>query len=283
MKMRYPRQLLSRVRHEALASTDALATNLRWRWFRHRRAHLPADARVVVSLTSYPRRFDTLALTLKTLLLQSIRPQAVVLWIAASDVDRLPANVRALCRDGLEIRTCDDLRSYKKLIPALGAFPRHAIVTADDDVVYWRHWLRDLMSQYDASTPEILCHRMHEVRLDASGAPLRYAEWRWCSEKLAGDRLNFATGSGGILYPPGVLDDRVRDISAMLAACPTGDDIWFYWMARLNGARVRKVCSSGEVRFWRGSQDAALWKRNVENHENDSQIAAMHLAFGFPE
>jgi len=283
MKMRFSRHLISRVKHGAMASTDAAMTNLRWRSLRHRRARLPVDERLVVSLTSYPPRFGTLALTLKTLLLQSVRPHAVVLWIAEHDVGRLPANVRALCRHGIDIRICEDLRSYKKLIPALSAFPRHAIVTADDDVVYWRHWLRDLVSQYDASAPEVLCHRMHEVRLDASGVPLPYADWRWCSGKLAVDRLNFATGSGGILYPPGVLDDRVQDVAAMLAACPTGDDIWFYWMARLNGARVRKVRSSGEVRFWRGSQDAALWKHNVENHENDSQIAAMHLEFGFPD
>jgi hypothetical protein len=39
---------------------------------------------------------------------------------------------------GLEIRTCRDLRSVKKLVPALEEFPRAFIATADDDLEHMR-------------------------------------------------------------------------------------------------------------------------------------------------
>jgi hypothetical protein len=265
-----------------LSLIDEAIVNCRWLIYRHCRSRTPMDARVIVSLTSYPKRFDALLPTLKTILLQSVRPEKVILWIANEDINALPAKVRELERYGLEIQLCEDLASYKKLIPTLGSFGTYAIVTADDDVVYWRDWLRDLLREYDQSNPEVLCHRMHEIRLDCVGNPLPYVEWHRCSENLVSHALNFATGMGGILYPPNVLHDRVADLEMMMKICPRGDDIWFYWMTRLNGVRVRKVASSGKFRFWRGSQDVALWKTNIENHENDVQIAAMVTKFGFP-
>src|SRR5688500_19351966 len=69
---------------------------------------------LAVSLTSFPPRFDSLHLTLACLLDQSIRPDRVILWIAHQDMERLPVAVTSLEDRGLEIRECDDLRSYKK-------------------------------------------------------------------------------------------------------------------------------------------------------------------------
>ena len=71
------------------------------------------DREVVVSLTSFPPRFSTLHLTLRTLLNQSVSPDRIVLWIAHQDMALLPRKVLALQTQGIEIRPCDDLRSFK--------------------------------------------------------------------------------------------------------------------------------------------------------------------------
>lgn len=91
---------------------------------------------LVVSLTSYRPRFGTLALTLRSLLLQTVRPDAILLWIGHGDADAVPEEVRALCAHGVRIRTCEDLRCYTKLIPALREDPERCIVTVDDDTYY---------------------------------------------------------------------------------------------------------------------------------------------------
>src|SRR4051812_27537547 len=78
---------------------------------------------LIVSLTSYPPRFATLALTLRSLLDQSIAADRTILWVAPEDKKLLPPEVRDLALNGLEIRECADWRSYKKLVPTLINFP----------------------------------------------------------------------------------------------------------------------------------------------------------------
>jgi len=111
--------------------------------------------RLVVSLTSFPGRFDTLMPTLESLLFQTMRPDAVQLWIAHEDVARLPDAVRQLEPLGLDVRACADMRSYKKIVPALAEEPESLIVTADDDIWYWPSWLSGHKS-FSLRTTDIL-------------------------------------------------------------------------------------------------------------------------------
>ena len=111
---------------------------------------------VVVSLTSYPPRFPYLDKTIKSLLDQSVKADHTLLWIAVDDIEHLPEAVRSLTSHGLQIKTCEDIRSYKKIIPALEAFPEATIVTADDDVYYKPDWLEGLVELHKAH-PEGHC------------------------------------------------------------------------------------------------------------------------------
>ena len=63
----------------------------------------------------------------------------MILWLADSEFpDRekdLPQNLMRLCKEGLQIKWTKDVKSYKKLIPAIKEFPEAIIVTADDGVL----------------------------------------------------------------------------------------------------------------------------------------------------
>jgi hypothetical protein len=214
--------------------------------------------------------------------MQSYSDYRLILWIADCDYRALPSNVHALTRSGLEIMTCADLRSYKKLIPAMKRFPGHVIVSADDDTRYWPTWLEELVAEYSPGRNEVLCHRMHEIRLRQDGTPLPYREWRVESESLEPHPLNFATGVLGALYPPLIFPEEAFDERQFLTKCATADDIWFYWMARRKGAVVRKVHSTGTLRQWAGGQETALWRLNVDRNQNDRLIQNMIAAYGFP-
>ncbi|MFC3215790.1 hypothetical protein [Novosphingobium panipatense] len=61
------------------------------------RRHHGLAGELVVSLTSYPVRYATLHLTLKSLLRQQTVPDRIVLWIADGDVAALPRATRAVC------------------------------------------------------------------------------------------------------------------------------------------------------------------------------------------
>jgi hypothetical protein len=237
---------------------------------------------LIVSLTSYPARFDTLALSLKCLLTQSIRPDRIVLWVAHRDFAALPPDVLALRREGLDIERTEDTRSFKKLIPALKAHQDALIVTADDDVCYPAHWLEQLIATYDPQAREVLATRVHRIVLDADGLPAPYLEWIFNIDPGPAHPLNMATGVGGVLYPPGSLHAEVFDRDAFMKLCPLHDDLWFYFMARRAGWSVRKVGPRSSFISWPSSQRIALQHANVGDGGADLQLARLIRRFGAP-
>lgn len=238
--------------------------------------------RLVVSVTSYPLRFPTLPLALKSLLLQSVAADEVILWIGKNDEDKLTSEILALRDDGLTIRLCDDLGPYTKIVPALMSYPDAYIVTADDDVYYRPKWLEDLVA-HERGRREVLCHRAHRVRIGANGLPLPYERWEFNTRDREPSALTFPTGHGGVLYPPGALHRDAVNVALFSEFSPRADDLWLYWMMRRNGGVARKI---GPRRLlfptWRGTQRVALWRRNVVEGGNNQCIETMTARFGFP-
>jgi len=197
------------------------------------------NGELIVSLTSFPARFDTLHLTLKSLLGQSIHPDKVILWIAFSDADLLPQKVIELKKWGLEINYCLDIRSYKKIIPVLDKYPHSYVVTADDDVYYWRNWLKELVDGYLHSEANVVCHRAHKIVLQGGGLPALYSDWSHLIGSTVVSPLLFPTGLGGVLYAPGVFHQDVGNKILFFDLCYTTDDVWLYWMHRMNNSVIK--------------------------------------------
>lgn len=242
---------------------------------------LPGE--LVVSLTSYPPRFRELVLTLKSLLDQDTQADRTVLWVSERDFPLVPRAVRALQAHGLEIRCCEDTRSFKKIVPSLQAFPDAFIVTADDDMYYPPEWLGRLVNGYDASQPAVLGLRAHLSRCRADGSLAPYAQWeldtREVRDRSPGERL-FPTGCSGVLYPPKSLHPEVCDASLFARLCPHADDVWLFWMAKLAGTTHRRVPGSFQHSPWSGTQGVGLFRKNIEQGLNDKQIRAMESYFG---
>lgn len=237
--------------------------------------------RLVVSLTSYPKRFDVLHLTIKSILAQDMAADVVVLWVAHGDMDQLPANIRRLERHGLTIRATDDLRSYKKIIPTLAEYGDAFIVTADDDVYYPRHWLRTFCEAYRPGEREVLCYRAHRMAFDGEAlAP--YDSWSFEITDTEPAPDVFFTGVGGVFYPPGIFHEDVADRARLMELCPSTDDVWLNWMVRLGGAKIRKVGRRQRFHEWQGSQAVALQNTNrFATAGNDQQIANIIRAYGY--
>ncbi|MEM6896788.1 MAG: glycosyltransferase family 2 protein [Pseudomonadota bacterium] len=239
------------------------------------------DTPLVVSLTSYPPRFSTLALTLQCLIQQTVTPDRVVLWIAHDDLEALPPEVLALKAQGLEISGCEDTRSYKKIIPALAAFPEATIVTADDDVHYAADWLSGILTQ--AAAPEVTVGAVRALDLgrlpDGGVAP--YADWQHLESGPKRGTTVFPTGVCGVLYRPCCFDAEVHDMARAQELCPSADDIWLYWMHRLAGGESLAFGKRKSIVNWdTGGPD--LHAINVLGGQNDVQIAQMVARYGAP-
>jgi hypothetical protein len=238
---------------------------------------LPGE--LIVSLTSYPKRFRMLHLTLRSLLSQDMMPERLLLWVATSDAQLLPERVLTLERHGLQILTCDDFGPFKKLVPTLTAYPSAFILTADDDVFYPRDWLRRFVETY-RHPKEILCQRARRIAI-SDGVLLPYKQLRVVRDyNYAGPIL--PEGVGGILYPPGSLPPETVNSEVFMQLCPIADDLWFYWMADRTGCTHRAIPPAGEFLAWPGSQRSALWRRNQGEGQNNEQFAALMAAYGLP-
>lgn len=240
---------------------------------------LPGE--LIVSLTSFPPRFGTLHLTLGCLLDQTMKADRTILWIADADMGKVPAKVRELERRGLEIRPSDDLRSYKKLVPALKAFPDAFIATADDDLYYPADWLKVLVDGLGTDARVITCHRAHRVRRKGDGSFEPYVQWDFDVQDAAARQAStdiLATAGAGALYGPHCLDPRVTDPALFQRLSPHGDDLWFYWCARMAGTRYRKVGPRLRLINWPGTQNESLWEEN-QLGRNDQMIASLEAEF----
>jgi hypothetical protein len=223
-----------------------------------------------------------LHLTAGCLLDQSVKPDRLILWIAHNDTSQLPSDVRQLEARGLEIRECGDLRSFKKLVPALEAYPDAYIATADDDVYYPADWLETLVE--GVKDGAIACRRAHRIKRTSDGRVSPYLEWDLDVQDAASRRPStdlLPTGAGGILYPPHSLDSRVTSRELFERLCPDGDDLWFYWCARMRGALHKRVGDKMRVVTWLGSQVSSLWDRN-EIGGNDRMIRSLAAELGDP-
>ncbi|MCX2523126.1 O-linked N-acetylglucosamine transferase family protein [Larsenimonas rhizosphaerae] len=243
------------------------------------RSHgLPSD--LVVSLTSYPGRFSTLWATLQSLLTQTVAPDRVILWIAQDDREKLPENVLSLVTSsGLEVHYCEDIRSYKKIVPTLEKWPEAYIATADDDIYYPPTWLEELVDATQPGKKEIAAHRIHKIRLSDQSEVLPYKEWEWnSSHALKADTLNFPTSGAGILYPPNCFHADVKDASIFTDICPDADDIWLYAMARLNGYSFKHTGRQGFM-TWPDSQKQTLFEANFKGG-NDLQLKQLSKRYG---
>jgi len=238
---------------------------------------------LIVSLTSFPERVDEIKYTLFSLLDQRILPEKIVLWLADSQFPGrekdLPEELRAFTRFNFEIRWCDDTRSYKKLIPALEQYPGYFIVTADDDIYYPREWLEKLWNTHLEHPGEVICHICYQIRFDSGGALLPYNQWtHYFRPREAGYR-NFTLCGGGGLWHKSLLSPEITNRALFLSLAPHADDIWFYFMAVLNGTPIRvprhpcnKVRYVNPYREYGLLDQRTLTAINVDGGQNDVQF-----------
>ncbi len=100
-----------------------------------------------------------------------------------------------------------------------------------------------------------------------------YKKWKISSRAHHYSFLNFATGVGGILYPPRCLDEEVLNEKAFMTLCPSADDIWFKAMALKKGTKCSTLNVHNPVYIENSKlQSIALYNVNVHKDKNDEQL-----------
>jgi glycosyltransferase involved in cell wall biosynthesis len=234
--------------------------------------------RLVVSLTSFPARINTTHLAISTLLTQNFKPDVVILWLAQSQFpdkeDGLPEKLLDLQKYGLTIGWCEDLKSYKKLIPALEKFPNDVIITTDDDVYYPPTFIEKLFQSYISDKKNIHCFRGRQASIYNNQEITPYRNWGLASGHVEASFLNIFTGVGGVLYPPRSLHPDALNVNLIQKLAPTNDDIWFWAMAVLNDTKIVILENNALYPdYIENTQDSGLWEMYNRFGEIDGQLA----------
>lgn len=238
------------------------------------------DEEVVVSLTSHGDRIYLAHLAIESIMQQTVKPNRIVLWLAEDEFKgkTLPVALQMQQERGLEIAYCENLKSYKKLIPSLKRFPESCIITIDDDLAYNPDLLEKLISAHNDCPSTICASRIHGMLLDGPGKLKAYKDWQLCIEKCPeNNNMAFFTTGGGVLFPPHCFNDEVFNKDVFMDICETADDVWFNVMRLLSGVEVKKVFAirpDGDFSVLLSSEINPLMLNNWRDY-NDKAISAV--------
>lgn len=236
---------------------------------------------IIVSLTTYGKRIYDVAFTIESIMQQSMKANRIILWLDNSFRNQsLPESLVNQQKRGLEIAFCEDLGPYKKLIPSLLHFPNDTIITIDDDAIYDYDLIERLINSHLKYPSIICCCRARRISFAKDGSLLPYNKWKRPLEETFPSHFVFATGVGGVLYPPHCLDEEVNNDDEFLNICNTADDVWFNAMAIKNGTKVKKVRTRNpngdDYLLNYAVQDIGLLHKNIHGKNlNDQQIHAV--------
>lgn len=245
--------------------------------------NLKRRGRIILSLTSYGRRVsNALPYTLISLLRQTVRPDAIIVWLDKDEWsdDILPEKLKKLKKKGITVQYCENYRSYKKLTPALNEYPEDLIVTFDDDLFYDNRLLERLLNAYYANPDCIIASKAHRITFDESGNINPYHKWEHDIDNQIG--YNFLPlGGEGVVYKTDLLHADICKSELYLKLAPNADDVWFFFMSYLLGKSKLIIDNGGKSSvpidlFYQyfNRSSALMWSNCGEGH-NDSQILSI--------
>ena len=254
-------------------------------------AERPCGHEVVVSLTSFGKRIYDTHLAIESIMQGTVRPNRIVLWLSEEEFKgkSLPRMLEMQKARGLQVEFCEDIKSYKKLIPSLKKYPEACIITIDDDAIYECDLVERLIAAHREHPNSVCACRMHKVKLGEDGKPLSYMDWDWCVECYdTNSALLFPTTGGGTLFSPGCFSLEVFNQKTFMDLCPYADDVWFYAMRLINGTPVVQVYTGKPLEYCMelpsGDLDALSHENtNKTNCRNDVQIKAVFERYNLYE
>lgn len=232
---------------------------------------------VIISLTTYGIRIETVYLTIESLFHQTARANKIILWLDEEEFNEvsIPYSLKKLTQRGLTIKFCKNIRSYKKLIPTLKLYPEEIIITVDDDVLYPEYLVENFLKEYKKDKNNIYFYRGHRIKFKGDKLE-KYQLWELNTQNKEASYLNFPTGVGGILYPPNCFYKDILEEELFMSLSPLGDDIWFKAMSLLKDKKCKKVDFVGEyIKDFISidySQEESLTEINMYGGKNDEQL-----------
>lgn len=203
----------------------------------------PREEIVIASMTSYPARIPFVHLAIKSLMLQSYKPDRIILWLAEEQFPdkTLPDELTALTAHGLEIIWMHDIYGHKKYFyPVMNQKENEVVITFDDDIVYPIRCIERLMKTHKAFPGCLVCERGQTINRDNLKNPGRWTTLSDVGVKTPTYSMNPSPG-GGCLIPFGAFYKDAQNEEIIRKLAYKNDDLWYMFMCAQNGTRMIKT------------------------------------------
>lgn len=236
--------------------------------------------RIIVSLTSYPKRIHTIHKVLDSIIGQTILPDKIVLYLSSSEFEgfgEMP-DFTKYTKYGFEIHWNEEnLLSHKKWFYAFWEYPNDVVVTIDDDILY-KNTALEILLQYHTLFPECVVARNAVVIIGDKDDVAPYGAWYSCSSDYIGiPRMDLsAIGNGGILYPVHLFKTKeMFNTDVFMQICKYADDLWMKVMEVYSGIPVVLAEKGWDDTVLTEHQSDCLFQDYNKDGGNDRQLKAL--------
>ena len=238
---------------------------------------------IIVSLTSYPKRFANMDLCIKSILNQNFKPDKIIIWLGSDTEPELAKQwFDKYKKYGVEyvIDTKNNYYSHKKYLYAFEKYNKSIIITFDDDLIYPKNTIKLLIKKYKKYPNSIIAHRVHKITW--SGEKInKYNDWIYeCFTCFKPTHELLATTGAGTLFPPNTYKKNDLNFDLIKNYALTADDIWLKMMAVKNNVKVvwtgKFLQMPAEVS---STKENALSNVNIRESRNDEYICIIMKKF----
>lgn len=239
--------------------------------------------KIIVSLTSYPKRISMVDKVIKSLWKQSVTADEIILYLSETEFPQkereLPVElIRMIGKNGFKIKWVEEnIRSHKKYFYVLQDKRDDIVITVDDDVIYSETLIYDLVCSYKRF-PEAVSARSARIILKDKGEVAEYKDWDYCLDNYADmPRMDLcAIGYAGVLYPPSCACDRWFGLENIESLACNQDDLWLKYNEIINQIPVVYVKSVKNDILIDEAEETALCEMNMY-YGNDASIAKLTM------
>ncbi len=230
--------------------------------------------KVIISLTSYPQRFEFLPSVIDSIKNQSFLISDIKLVLYKKDKNLLKYDLHGI--DILSVN--EDLKPHKKYYYTMSKFKNYAIITIDDDIIYCRNAINSIYKSY-LDHPNVVSGRDgHFMKYDKNGELTDYLSWFDPSTSVNEiDFNNFLIGIGGIIYPPDILNINERHLN-IINEFLIADDFVLKHLQIQKGIEQKLIKSNHPQGLYEKNNSLHKPLFNINKYRNDFYIKKINTA-----
>ena len=220
---------------------------------------------VIVSLTTHSIRVAQVARTaIWSIIQNTYKDVHIVLTLYKDDLKLIPDDLQTMINSEIvELIVADkDLGPHLKYFYTMKKYRENPIITIDDDVIYPEKMIEEMINAYKKYNC-IIGRRCFPI------ISMNYHDWmrKDLAQIKEPSHKNFATGIGGILYPPNCLeitDDNIEEILKI----KYDDDFYLKALEVRKNLLIMNIVYNWTNIFKKNLTDAhtqsiALWNSNI--------------------